>query len=182
MTVRPEPRPIFTGATLHTICITEEGTPRTYTRYLLGCMMVNLMKISMYIMSKPYHNYSWWMVSLYDLMLHPFKHKGHCVASDSAYTGYVMCQVGQEEWWHSYGWHCSIVTYWYSGGCSLAKEGKLSKKMRSTRELINYFPINTVPSHCSLMLGQTITLWGQFLVFILQLLYKEESREGNKTQ
>ena len=29
MTVRPEPRPIFTGATLHTICITEEGTPRT---------------------------------------------------------------------------------------------------------------------------------------------------------
>jgi hypothetical protein len=24
------------------------------------------------------------MVSLYDLMLHPFKHKGHCVVMDSA--------------------------------------------------------------------------------------------------
>ena len=73
------------------------------------------------------------MVSLYDLMLHPFKHKGHCVALDSAYTGYIMCQVGQEEWWHSYGWHCSIVTYRYCGSCSLAKERKLSRKLRSTR-------------------------------------------------
>jgi hypothetical protein len=27
-----------------------------------------------------------------------FKHKGHCVAMDSAYMGNAMCQVGREEW------------------------------------------------------------------------------------
>jgi hypothetical protein len=37
------------------------------------------------------------MVSLYDLMLDPFKHKGHCVVMDSAYMGDAMCQVGYEE-------------------------------------------------------------------------------------
>jgi hypothetical protein len=38
------------------------------------------------------------MVSLYDLMLDQFKHKGHCVVMDSAYMGDAMCQVGYEEW------------------------------------------------------------------------------------
>jgi hypothetical protein len=31
-------------------------------------------------------------------MLHPFKHRGHCVVMDSAYMGDAMCQVGQAEW------------------------------------------------------------------------------------
>jgi hypothetical protein len=34
------------------------------------------------------------MVSLYTLILHSFKDKGHCVVMDSAYTGDAMCQVG----------------------------------------------------------------------------------------
>jgi hypothetical protein len=38
------------------------------------------------------------MVSLYNLMLHPFKHKGHCVVMDPAYMGDAICQVGQAEW------------------------------------------------------------------------------------
>ena len=38
------------------------------------------------------------MVFLYDLMIHPYKHKGHCVVMDSAYMGDDMCQVGREEW------------------------------------------------------------------------------------
>ena len=38
------------------------------------------------------------MVSLYDLMLDPYKHKGHCVVMDSAYISDAMCQVGREEW------------------------------------------------------------------------------------
>ena len=35
------------------------------------------------------------IVSLYDLMVHPFKAKGHCVVMDSAYMGNVICQVGR---------------------------------------------------------------------------------------
>jgi hypothetical protein len=38
------------------------------------------------------------VVSLYNLMLHPFKHRGYCVVMDSAYMGDAMCQVGQAEW------------------------------------------------------------------------------------
>jgi hypothetical protein len=38
------------------------------------------------------------MVSLYDLMLDPFKDVGHCVVMDSAYMGDAMCQVGRAEW------------------------------------------------------------------------------------
>ena len=38
------------------------------------------------------------MAPLYDLMLDPYKHKGHCVVMDSAYISDAMCQVGREEW------------------------------------------------------------------------------------
>jgi hypothetical protein len=38
------------------------------------------------------------MVSLYDFMLYPFEHNGHCVVMDSAYMRDAMCQVGREEW------------------------------------------------------------------------------------
>jgi hypothetical protein len=38
------------------------------------------------------------MVSLYDFMLDPFKHNGHCVVIDSVYMSDAMCQVGRKEW------------------------------------------------------------------------------------
>jgi hypothetical protein len=38
------------------------------------------------------------MVPLYDFMLDPFKHNGHCVVMDSAYMSDAMCQVDREEW------------------------------------------------------------------------------------
>ena len=38
------------------------------------------------------------MISLYDLMLHPFKYIGCCVVMDSTYMGDVMAQVGREFW------------------------------------------------------------------------------------
>jgi hypothetical protein len=38
------------------------------------------------------------MVSIYNLMLHPFKHQGHCVVMDFFYMGDAMCQVGRAEW------------------------------------------------------------------------------------
>ena len=54
------------------------------------------MKISMYVMRIVQLNSK--MVSLYNLMLHPFKNRGHCVVMDSAYMGDAMCQVGRAEW------------------------------------------------------------------------------------
>ena len=60
-------------------------------------MVVNIIRtliniVSMYTVTKLK------MVSLYDFMLDPFKHKGHCVVMDSAYMRDAMCQVGREEW------------------------------------------------------------------------------------
>jgi len=51
ITIGPEPKPIQTGATLHTVCITN-GPLHTYKLCcLLGCMGVRAMRISMYTMS-----------------------------------------------------------------------------------------------------------------------------------
>ena len=60
-------------------------------------MVVNIIRtliniVSMYTVTKLK------MVSLYDFMLDPFKHKGYCVVMDSAYMRDAMCQVGREEW------------------------------------------------------------------------------------
>jgi hypothetical protein len=60
-------------------------------------MVVMAMRISIYIMSI-LQTTKLKMVSLYNLMLESFKHKGHCVVMDSAYMGDAMCQVGREEW------------------------------------------------------------------------------------
>ena len=38
------------------------------------------------------------LVSFYDFMLDPFKHKSHCVVMDSSYMGDTMAQVGREVW------------------------------------------------------------------------------------
>jgi hypothetical protein len=85
MTVGPEPKPIRTGATLHTVCITN------------GPLSINKLFARTYGgkgdkdigVHNPHTVTKLKMVSLYDFMLDPFKHNGHCV---------VMCQVGREEW------------------------------------------------------------------------------------
>ena len=46
------------------------------------------------------------MVSLYDLMLDPYKHKGHYVVMDPAYMSDAMCLVGREEWRINMVWTC----------------------------------------------------------------------------
>jgi hypothetical protein len=94
MTIGPEPKPIQTGATLHTVCITQ-GPFSTYKLFARvhggkGDEDINVHNEHTATKLK--------MVSLYDLMLHPFKHKGRCVVMDSAYMSDVMCQVGREEW------------------------------------------------------------------------------------
>jgi hypothetical protein len=94
MTIGPEPKPIRTGATLHTVCITN-GPLHTYKLFARvyggkGDEDINVHNEHTATKLK--------MVSLYNLMLHPFKHKGHCVVMDSAYMGDAMCQVGRAEW------------------------------------------------------------------------------------
>jgi hypothetical protein len=94
MTIGPEPKPIRTGATLHTVCCITEGPLSTYKFFARvyggkGDEDINVHNQHTATKLK--------MVSLYDLMLDPFKHKGHCVVMDSAYIGDAMCQVRYEE-------------------------------------------------------------------------------------
>ena len=90
----PEPKPIRTGATLHSLCVTF-GLLRTYKLHFrtygrksddhLGHTTVHTGTIQ-----------KW--VNLLDEMLGEFKGKGHYVTMDSAYMGDILAQVGREEW------------------------------------------------------------------------------------
>jgi hypothetical protein len=94
MTIGPEPKPIQTGATLHTACITN-GPLHTYKLFARVYGGKSDQDINIH---NEHTATKLKMVSLYNLMLHPFKHRGHCVVMDSAYMGDAMCQVGQAEW------------------------------------------------------------------------------------
>jgi hypothetical protein len=83
-----------TGATLHTVCVTE-GPLSTYKLFARVYGGKSDKDINVH---NPHTVTRLKMVSLYGLMLDPFKHKGHCVVMDSAYMGDAMCQVGYEEW------------------------------------------------------------------------------------
>jgi hypothetical protein len=76
------------------------------------------------------------MVSLYDLMLDPFKHKGHCVVMDSAYMGNAMCQVGQEEWGINM---VGTVQSSHTGG------GRLEKAATNSFHVIRVFAVRVTP-------------------------------------
>ena len=94
MTVGPEPKPIRTGATLHTLCITEGplSSYKLFARVYGGKSDGDL--------NKETENAStlqkW--INLYNIMLHQFKGKGRGVTMDSAYMGDIMAQIGQSEW------------------------------------------------------------------------------------
>jgi hypothetical protein len=94
MTVGPEPKPIQTGVTLHTVCITNGplSTYKLFARVYGGKYDWDIDRHIKNTVTKLK------MVSLYDFMLDPFKNKGHCVVMDSAYMSDSMCQVGREEW------------------------------------------------------------------------------------
>ncbi|OEU05936.1 hypothetical protein FRACYDRAFT_257320 [Fragilariopsis cylindrus CCMP1102] len=82
MTIGPDPKPIRTGATLHTVCITQGplSSYKLYARVYGGKDDQDM------------------NVSLYDFMLESFKHKGHCVVMDSAYMSDAMAQIGRNHW------------------------------------------------------------------------------------
>ena len=80
MTCGPEPKPIRTGATLHTVCVTDGplSTYKLFARTYGGKTDEDMNKRNEHTVTKLK------MVSLYDFMLHPFKDKGHNVVMDSA--------------------------------------------------------------------------------------------------
>jgi hypothetical protein len=92
--IGPEPKAIQTGATLHTVCVTDGplSTYKLFARVYGGKSDQDINKHNNNTVTKLK------MVSLYDFMLESFKHKGHCVVMDSAYMGDAICQVGREEW------------------------------------------------------------------------------------
>ena len=94
MTIGPEPKPIRTGATLHTVCITQGplSSYKLYARVYGGRDDQDMNVHKRHTVKKAK------MVSLYDFMLEAFKHKGHCVVMDSAYMSDAMAQIGRNHW------------------------------------------------------------------------------------
>ncbi|KAL7525224.1 hypothetical protein ACHAWF_001263 [Thalassiosira exigua] len=94
MTQGPEPKPIRTGATLHTLCVTDGdlSTYKLFARAYGGKTDGDLNHVheNTATMQK-------W-VNLYDIMLDSFKGKGHCVTMDSAFMGDTMAQIGRYVW------------------------------------------------------------------------------------
>ena len=94
MTIGPEPKPIQTGATLHSLCVTY-GPLATYklvVRAYGGKSDGDLYHIN----NNCAMTQKW--VNLYDIMLEPFKGDGCCITMDSAYMGDIMALVGRNEW------------------------------------------------------------------------------------
>ena len=139
MTIGPDPKPIRTGATLHTVCITK-GPLRSYKLFawVYGGATDEDMDVH-----NPHTVTKLKMVSLYDFMLDPFKHKGHNLVMDSAYMGDAMCQFSWEEWFINM---VGSIQSSRSGSGALVKEA-IKEKRRSRRELTNQSSINTIQSH-----------------------------------
>ena len=91
----PEPKPIQTGATLHTLCVTHGplSTYKVYARVYGGAKDEDLSNTKHANTS----NLQKW-VNLYNLMLSLFKGKGRCVTMDSPYMSDIRAQIGQYEW------------------------------------------------------------------------------------
>ncbi len=94
MTIGPDPKPIRTGATLHTACVTKGplATYKIFARVYGGDGDQDINRKNPHTVSRLK------MVSLFDFMLHAFKGKGHCVVMDSAYMSDAMCLVGRYVW------------------------------------------------------------------------------------
>ena len=94
ITCGPEPKPIRTGATLHTLCVTHGplATFKLHARVYGGAKDDDLDGIHDHT-----SNLQKW-VNLYDRILKPFKGMGRCVTMDSAYMSDIMAQIGHYEW------------------------------------------------------------------------------------
>ncbi|KAL3798584.1 hypothetical protein ACHAW5_000574 [Stephanodiscus triporus] len=88
ITQGPEPKPVRTSATMHTVCATD-GPLVTYK--LHACTFGGETDEDNVTTTQKW-------VNLMLLLLDDFKGKGHCVSMDSAYMGVIMAQIGHEEW------------------------------------------------------------------------------------
>ena len=94
MTCGPEPKPIRTGCTLHSLCVTDGplSTYKLWVRAYGGKSDEDLDGANQHT-----ENTQKW-VNLYDIMLEPFKGEGRCVTMDSAYMGDIMVLIGRHGW------------------------------------------------------------------------------------
>ena len=95
MTMGPEPKPVRTGATLHSLCVTKGplSTYKLFVRVYGGKTDEDLNQIH------PNTTTLLKWISLYSIMLDSFKGRGHYLTMDSAYCGDAMCLiVGRHEW------------------------------------------------------------------------------------
>ena len=94
MTVGPEPKPIRTGCTLHSLCVTYGDLP-TYNLFVkaYGGKTDGYLD---HINDNTTTTQKW--VNLYDIIMDPFKGKVHCVTMDSTYMGDIMALIGRHEW------------------------------------------------------------------------------------
>ena len=92
--VGPEPKPICTGATFHSLCVTKGrlATYKLWVRAYGGKSDEDLDGANKHTETTQ----KW--VNLYDIMLEPFKGAGRKVTMDSAYMGDIMALIGRKEW------------------------------------------------------------------------------------
>ena len=90
----PDPEPIWTGATIHSLCITlgDLASYKVHIRVFGGKKDGDLGKTN----DNTVTIQKW--VNLLSLMLDAFKNKGHCVTMDSAYMGDIMAMIGRDVW------------------------------------------------------------------------------------
>jgi len=94
ITQGPEPKPVRTGATMHTVCITDGplATYKLHARKFGGKMDEDLQSRHVNVAATQ----KW--VNLMSLLIDDFKGNGHNVTMDSAYMGDIMAQIGRKEW------------------------------------------------------------------------------------
>jgi hypothetical protein len=90
----PEPKPVHTSATMHTVCVTD-GPLITYKLHAWtfgGKTGDDLQSKHANIMTTQKG------VTLMSVILKEFKGNNYCVTLDSAYMGDIMVQIGCNEW------------------------------------------------------------------------------------
>jgi hypothetical protein len=94
ITQGPDPNPICTGTTIHSLTITH-GNRASYKVQV--CVFRRAMNGDL---GKPDNNtitnQKW--ANLLLLMLNDFKNKGHCITMVSAYIGSIMATIGHDVW------------------------------------------------------------------------------------
>ena len=94
LTIGPEPKPIRTGATLHSMCVTDGplSSFKVHVRTYGGATDEGLNHTTSYTGSTQK------FINLLQIFLQDFMGRGHYVTMDSAYMGDLMAQIGREIW------------------------------------------------------------------------------------